>query len=166
MRNRVAAGLVVAALAVLAVLAPSVARADSSVPGAAGASPVLLTLERTACYGRCPIYKVTVLRDGTVQWEGERFVKTTGKASAKLSAATMTGLAKAFARAGFFALQDKYERYDVTDNPSAIVSFDDGTHKKTIRHYHGDTSAPKALYELEDRIDQLANTARWIGKQR
>jgi len=155
-----------AACLALAVIAPTLARADSSVPSAAGGSPVMVTLERTACYGRCPIYKVTVLRDGTVRWEGERFVKTTGKATAKLPATAMSELAKAFARAGFFALQDKYERYDVTDNPSAIVSFDDGARKKTIRHYYGDTSAPKGLYELEERIDQIAGTARWVGKQR
>lgn len=145
----------------------SVAFADSSVPTqAAGASAPWVSLERTACYGRCPIYKVTVLRDGTVLWDGERFVKTTGKATAKLSAPAITELAKAFARADVFALHDKYESYDVTDNPSAIVSFDDGKRKKTIRHYHGDSSSPKELYELEDRIDQLLGTARWIGKQR
>lgn len=147
-------------------LLSSVALADSSVPNAAGASPVMVTLERTACYGRCPVYKVSVLRDGTVSWDGERFVKTTGKATAKLPASAMSELAKAFARAGFFALHDKYESYDVTDNPSAIVSFDDGKRNKTIRHYHGDSSSPKELYELEDRIDQLLGTARWIGKQR
>jgi hypothetical protein len=147
-------------------LLSSIAFADSSVPNAAGASPVMVTFERTACYGRCPIYRVTVLRDGTVLWEGERFVKTTGKATAKVPPSAMSELAKAFARADFFALHDKYESYDVTDNPSAIVSFDDGKRKKTIRHYHGDSSSPKELYQLEDEIDRIVGTARWIGKQR
>jgi len=142
----------------------SVALADSSVPSTGGASAPTVSLERTACYGRCPIYKVTVLRDGTVLWEGERFVKTTGKASAKLPAAALAQLADAFRTAGFFALQDKYERYDITDHPSAIVTFDDGKRKKTVHHYHGDTSAPKQLYELEDAIDRIAGTAKWIGR--
>ncbi|HEX9102083.1 MAG TPA: DUF6438 domain-containing protein [Polyangia bacterium] len=146
--------------------AASLALADSSVPAQTGASPVSLSLERTACYGRCPIYKVTVLRDGTVLWEGERFVKVTGKATAKLPAAAIAELARAFARADFFALHDKYDRYDVTDHPSAVVSFDDGKRKKSIHHYHGDRSAPQALSELEDRIDELVGTARWIGKER
>ena len=148
------------------VLLSSVALADSSVPNAGGASAVMVTLERTACFGRCPIYKVTVLRDGTVLWEGERFVKTTGKATARLPVAVMADLAKAFARADFFALADKYDRYDVTDNPSAIVGFDDGKRKKSIHHYYGDSSAPKALYELEDAVDRLVGTAKWVGKQR
>ena len=145
-------------------LAASLAHADSSVPEKGAVAPVLASLQRSACYGRCPIYKVTVLRDGTVLWEGERFVKVTGKATAKLSAAALADLAKAFARADFFALQDKYESYDVTDHPSAITIFDDGKRKKTIRHYHGDRSAPKVLDELEERIDEVVGAARWIGR--
>ena len=143
----------------------SVALGDSSVPKEGGASTPMVSLERTACYGRCPIYKVTVLRDGTVLWEGERFVKTAGKATAKLSAAAVAELAKAFAKADFFALHDKYDSYDVTDHPSAIVMFDDGKRKKTVHHYHGDRSAPKALYELEEAIDYGIGTQRWIGRE-
>ena len=153
-------------LAALLVLS-SVAFADSSVPNqAGGASAPWVSLERTACYGRCPIYKVTVLRDGTVLWEGERFVKVTGKATAKLSAESLLALGQELKLADVFALRDKYESYDVTDNPSAIVSVDDGKRKKTIHHYHGDASSPKALYELEDKIDRIVGSARWIGKQR
>jgi hypothetical protein len=144
----------------------SVALADSSVPKEGGASAPMVTLERTACYGRCPIYKVTVLRDGTVLWEGERFVKTVGKATAKLPAAAQAQLADAFKAADFFALQDKYERYDITDHPSAIVSLDDGKRRKTVRHYHGDSSAPKALYALEDSLDRIIGTSKWIGRER
>ena len=157
MRNLVAACLVLAA---------SIAQADSSVPQPGSASALLASLERTACYGRCPIYTVTVLRDGTVLWEGRRFVKVTGKATAKLPAATVTALADAFKKAGFFAFADRYERYDITDHPSALTSYSDGTRNKTVHHYHGDQSAPAALDELERRIDELVGTARWIGKER
>jgi uncharacterized protein DUF6438 len=143
----------------------SVALADSSVPNAGGASAPVVSLERTACYGRCPIYKVTVLRDGTVLWEGERFVKTVGKATAKLPPAALAQLADAFKTADFFALHDKYESYDVTDHPSAVTTFDDGKRKKTVRHYHGDRSAPKAVYELEDAVDRIVGTAKWIGRE-
>ena len=126
----------------------------------------MVSLERTACYGRCPIYKVTVLRDGTVLWEGERFVKTTGKATAKLPAATVAQLADAFKAADFFALRDKYDNREMTDQPSAIVHFDDGKRKKSVEHYYGDGSAPKALTVLEERIDALIGTARWTGRDK
>ena len=39
---------------------------------------LVITLERTACFGTCPIYKLTVYGDGRVEYEGERFVTVTG----------------------------------------------------------------------------------------
>jgi hypothetical protein len=165
MRVLAAAAIVVAALSGL--LAPAIALADSSVPkSAGGASLVMASLERTACYGRCPIYTVTVLRDGTVTWQGRRFVKVVGSATAKLPARTVAALAAAFRRADFFALADRYDHRDVTDNPSAITTFSDGTRTKKIDHYYGDESAPAALRELEARVDELAGTARWVGQVR
>jgi hypothetical protein len=154
---RILAAFVVMASATLAL-------ADSTVPEPSSGASVMLSLERTACFGRCPIYTVTVLRDGTVRWEGKQFVKVSGKATAKLSAATLAALADAFKRAGYFALADQYENHDMTDGPTAIMSYADGAKKKTIRHYHGDSSAPQKLSQLESRIDELVGTVRWIGR--
>jgi len=97
---------------------------------------------------------------------GERFVKKTGKATAKLSPATMAQLADAFKAADFFALRDKYDNREMTDQPSAIVRFDDGKRKKSVEHYYGDGSAPKALSVLEERLDALIGTSRWIGRDK
>jgi hypothetical protein len=153
-------------VAAVVLAAATLAFADSSVPEAPSGSSVMLSLERTACYGRCPIYKVTVLRDGTVRWEGVEFVKVTGKATAKLPAATLAALADAFKRADYFALADDYTHRDMTDHPSAVLSYADGGKKKAIRHYHGDHSAPAQLSELESRVDELVGTAKWIGRER
>jgi uncharacterized protein DUF6438 len=138
------------------------ARADSTVPQP-GAGKPMASLQRTACYGTCPIYKVTVFSDGTLKYEGERFVKKIGAATAKLSPAEVEALARAFQQADFFALADKYEKYEMTDAPSAITSFDDGKKQKTVSHYHGDRSAPAALRTLEDRIDAIVHIERFIG---
>ena len=37
---------------------------------AAAAAPVI-TLERTACFGRCPMYKVKIFADGKVVYRGQ-----------------------------------------------------------------------------------------------
>lgn len=124
---------------------------------------VLATLERTACYGTCPIYKVTVYRDGAIEWAGEKFVKVVGAASGHATAAQLQKLRDAFARADYAALRDKYESYDVTDNPSAITSFSDGGRVKTVSHYYGDTHVPESLGQLETAIDEILETTRWVG---
>lgn len=132
-------------------------------------APVLASLARTACFGHCPIYQVTVRTDGTVEYDGERFVKVVGHRTAKVDAQALQALRAAFTDAHFLSLQGEFDCYDVTDNPSAIVTYRSGEKERTIRHYHGCRKAPPALRVLEDRIDALLHTDRWIsgaGKQK
>ena len=63
------------------------------------------------------------------------------------------------ANTGWDAFETDYTHRDVTDKPSAIIGFED----KTVRHYHGDHSAPEALTKLEDRFDQIVDIQQWIG---
>ena len=37
-----------------------------------------VTLERTPCFGYCPSYKVTLKSDGTIIYEGKKFVQMMG----------------------------------------------------------------------------------------
>ncbi len=140
--------------------APPTPTPDAGVPEKpALESPVLASLERTACFGFCPVYTVTVHADGSVDYHGERFVVTQGDASGQLTAEQMTALRRAFADAGWDGFETDYTHRDVTDNPSAIIRFED----KTVSHYHGDHSAPEALTKLEDRFDQIVDVEQWIG---
>ena len=124
---------------------------------------VLASLERTACYGTCPVYKLTIHADGRVDYRGEHFVKRKGDATGRLTPAQLGALRNSFARADYVRLADSYEHASVTDAPSAITSFTDGAIAKTVRHYLGDDEAPAQLKKLEDQIDQIAGIAQWIG---
>ncbi|HEY1551146.1 MAG TPA: DUF6438 domain-containing protein [Kofleriaceae bacterium] len=158
------AALVLACLAILMSLS---SRADgaplSNAAPPAKADAVIASLERTACYGYCPIYKVSIHADGRVEYHGEHFVKRKGDATGQLSATQLGALRGAFVRASFFELADRYEHESMTDAPSAVVAFSDGGRTKTIRHYHGDDTAPASLDTLEERIDALVDVEQWIG---
>jgi hypothetical protein len=124
---------------------------------------ILASLERTACYGYCPIYKVSIHADGRVDYHGEHFVKRKGDATGQLTATQLASLRDAFAHADYFKLADKYEDESMTDAPSAVTSFTDGGRTKTISHYHGDMHAPATLGELEGKIDNVIGIEKWIG---
>lgn len=125
--------------------------------------PLVASLERGPCYGFCPVYKVSVREDGSVQYQGENFVKVTGPAEAKLDAAAVARLKQAFAKARFASFANAYETRTITDSPTAVVSFGDGKSAKVVRHYRGDHNAPPALTRLEDEIDAIVNIQQWIG---
>ena len=158
--DRRVAVLVLLAAGFSSLASPRTRRAD-----AGSAAPILATLERTACYGICPSYEVTVRTDGTVEYEGRRFVKVRGHQLGKLNPRQLAELRAAFSDAKFFALEDRFACYEATDNPSAIVTFRSGDKVRTLRHYYGCLSAPKTMATLERKIDEIAGTEKWVGTQ-
>lgn len=126
--------------------------------------PVVIYLERTACYGTCPIYRVEIRGDGRVTYTGERFVAVTGVRTRRISAAAVARLVDQFRAANFYALQDSY-RGGVTDMPSAITTLRIGRHNKRVEDYAGQmVGMPPAVSDLELAIDRVAGTGEWIGR--
>ena len=137
-------------------------------------SSATLSLERTACYGTCPVYTVTLHGDGTVEWKGISHVDTVGAATAKLDPSAVQGLFDLAATSCFFAMRDTYE-LPITDHDWANTTIRAGNRIKTIRHYQatpesagmdappGVCLAPEVLFEIEKRIDDVTGTAKWIG---
>ena len=132
---------------------------DSTAP----ARDVRITLERTPCFGRCPIYRVEIDGSGRVVFEGRGFVKESGRHEGTVSASEVQALARELENAGFFGLRTHYPP-DKTDHAGVItsVTIDGRTHR--IEHNLGSDSAPSVLSDLERRIDEVAGTARWIGE--
>lgn len=124
----------------------------------------IATIERTACFGWCPIYKVTVYRDGAVEYDGERFVKTTGRATGTLGPDQIAALDELFRSHHYLELHNAYEEYRVTDMPSVYTSYTPpGQAAKRVKHYLGDRSAPHDLTEVEDGVDRIVHIEQWIG---
>jgi hypothetical protein len=134
----------------------------------AAAVPVI-TLERGACFGTCPVYKLSIFADGRVEYEGKEFVKREGKATGRITPAALKELLREFEKIDYLKLDDSYEVGSKncpegwTDDSSAITSLDREGKKKTIRHYHGcrGLAILDQLTALENKIDQVVNTKRW-----
>jgi hypothetical protein len=136
----------------------------------AASDETIITLERTRCYGPCPVYKVTLKGDGTVTFEGKMIVKSVGTFTSYIDPEEVRRLVEEFKKVDYFSLQDKYTgRKDGclewwTDNPSAITSIKVDGKEKSITHYYGCRGIKilDALTELEAEIDKAAQTERWI----
>ncbi|MCK5646858.1 MAG: hypothetical protein KAH97_08760, partial [Anaerolineales bacterium] len=85
-------------------------------------SEFVISLERTACFGHCPIYKVTLDSDGKVTYYGEMFVAVEGIQYSTLEQEDLQSLVREFERIDFFSLEDQYTDMGATDLPSAITT--------------------------------------------
>ncbi|MBD2019873.1 hypothetical protein H6F43_06680 [Leptolyngbya sp. FACHB-36] len=148
-------------LSFLAAAAPASPQSELNQPQRSS-TQVALTLERTACFGFCPMYKVTVYGNGKVVYEGRRFVKVTGTRTTTISRAAVRKLVAEFQKINYFKLQDQYTGGH-TDAPSAITSLTMGRKQKTVNHYLPSPDAPTQLTELENKIDAVVNSKQWIG---
>jgi Domain of unknown function (DUF6438) len=121
-----------------------------------------VTLERTPCHGPCPVYRVTVLGTGEVEYFGEAHVARPGAHRWRISPRRLDRLAEAFERARYSRLEDSYTNHEFTDAPGCLTSveYEDGS-SRSIDHYYGDPSAPAALTELEDEIDRIVGVERY-----
>ncbi|HEX8265547.1 MAG TPA: DUF6438 domain-containing protein [Pyrinomonadaceae bacterium] len=127
-------------------------------------SEVLITIERGACYGTCPIYSAQISGDGTVVYSGVDNVKFKGKKRFKIPKAKVQELVKAFESINYFSLKDKYETDEngmrIADLPPVTTSISlKGKTKKVIHNY----GALKELRELENKIDEAAGLKKFVS---
>ena len=127
----------------------------------------VITLERTACFGTCPVYQLTIYGDGKVVYEGKAFVTVTGRHTAQISPEQVQQLVKAFETANFFSLENQYV-VGATDLPGAWTSISSSGQSKRVWRYGSIdnpelNNAPRSLTELETQIDKIVNSQQWIG---
>lgn len=144
--------------------------ADSEIP-----KDLTITLERTGCYAAanaCPTYKLTVKADGAVVFEGKDVTQVKGKVEDKISIEKVKQLAAEFQKADYFNLENSYDDKNcpstTTDRPNANTSIQINGKQKTIHHYLGCKGKdaeifPARLTELENKIDEVVETKRWVG---
>ncbi|WPZ05312.1 DUF6438 domain-containing protein [Blastomonas marina] len=141
---------------------------------------LVISLQRTACFGSCPDYQVTITGDGRVVFQTtpyldrddvanvhrafstESSVRVPGTHQTTIEPEVIDRLLVQFEQARFFALRDEY-RAEVTDNPTYVVTIETGNGKKSVVDYVGrKVGMPEAVTALQDAIDAAAGTDRWI----
>ncbi len=138
-----------------------------------------ITLQRSACYGSCPDYSVTIHGEGRVVFSTNNEptdpvsgvhrsqapssgVLVPGRHEDWIDRAAVDSLLAKFRKARFFSLRNEY-RADITDNPTYVLTVETGNTKKTIVDYAGEEAKmPVAVTQLENEVDLVARTARWV----
>jgi hypothetical protein len=129
---------------------------------------VVIKLERTSCFGECPVYSVSIDAKGNVTYEGTKFVRVEGRQTDRIPVSRVAALLETADRIRFFELNDRYRTIRnpdgtetmVTDLPTTIVTIIRAGRSRRVEDYIG---APASLKELEQQIDDAARTTRWIG---
>ena len=119
---------------------------------AAQPSITTLRMDRTACFGKCPIYYVEIQSNGMTSFHGIRFTEHDGIWQKQLSPADCQKLMRRFEAAKVDTCADSYEAM-VTDLPSInyVFRYANGTAKNIQNASYG----PQFLNTLAREVDAL-----------
>ncbi len=142
----------------------------SAQPAPAAADSI--ALERGACFGSCPTYRVVIDARGRIAFASQGR-DTTTRATADGATGAVDALARRAAAAGFFELPDEIMadralcRDRATDMPTVTVTVYRAAGAKRVVDYHGCAPEPAAeprvqrLRALEAAVDSAAGSSRW-----
>ncbi len=109
-------------------------------------------LKTGACFGYCPVFRLTVRNNGWVDYEGLLFAERQGSDSFQLTKAELGRLRTKVKQVDLWQYPD-HIKSDVMDAPSATLSvFKAGTVKSVL----GSIDRPAPLLELEDLLKDMA----------
>jgi len=123
-----------------------------------------IKLQRTMCFGTCPVYSVTVDKEGNVNYYGEMFVYKSGEHHWKILKKKVKQLNDLIDEFGFKSFI--YEPGDefITDCPSCIttVKYSNGETKE-IDHYYGHVLIDDSLTAFKKKIERIIGTKRYVN---
>lgn len=130
---------------------------EVQVPTKQSDSNVLISLEKGACFGRCPIYKMHINQDGSMEIEGKRFVDFIGPHTANLSPEALQNLNAQIKEMAWSTYPEKHPT-QISDLPSSKISYWESGNKTTTEWSHG---APEELDNLALSLHDIAMNTSW-----
>ena len=123
-----------------------------------GTPEVTIQLEKTGCFGTCPVYIMSIYSDRSVLFEGKANTLIEGTQRDTLSHEKYDQIVSMFENEKFADLDTAYIEA-IVDAPFTYLSFrQKGNLKKVaVRGY-----APDSFKKLVDRMEGIAQDARWL----
>lgn len=147
--------------------------ATMAAPALAVDPTVRITIEKTACYGRCPAYTLIVYPDDRYEWQGRFSVAVAGGTHGRLPAGTFAAVAARIASVRFEEFAHRYSLPDEcdewwTDNPSTRIAVATAHGEKSVDHYHGCRGFDREveLRALEHSLDRWLHVREIDGTDR
>jgi hypothetical protein len=119
-------------------------------------TPVLY-IEKSACYGECPVYKVEIFASGKMVFQALANTKMKGRFCANIDKKELSNLIDSFNQQNYFSFNGVYFSRAM-DLPTTTTGFNYGGKQKRVRDYD---KAPPELKMLEKMLENLVDSTTW-----
>ena len=115
--------------------------------------------QKTACFGKCPVYQVKFYSDGKVTWYGQMNVERKGWYETKVDKTVLTDIRDKAHAAKYWDFSGEYPTgQKVADLPSTVTFIRAGDTQKTVVNTH---QAPPELEAFEEYLEGIINGLDW-----
>lgn len=129
-----------------------------------------LAIERSACKGSCPVYRVDVDEEGHVVYEGTEHVAVVGRREEQLPPERVATIAQRLVDAGMLTVDapsvDQCDRPTETCHPTITVELLYQGRYRRLRVDRGNPCVEPTFFALADRVDRELQTERWVEPKR
>lgn len=118
-------------------------------------------LERSPCFGDCPVYTALIHVSGLIEYQGRMYVERLGEHRGRVNLYDFQRLAQFIAGTRFWQMESYYDFRNavVTDCAGACVLVATPTRRKLVSNYAD--AGPPELWAIAGLIDLLMHRAEW-----
>lgn len=118
---------------------------------------IILSLNRGPCFGKCPVYDLTLYNNGYMLYNAKRFVKEEGLFARNLSAEELEVITNKLKASDWMSMDNKYKS-DITDLPYiTMVHTQDG-----VSHsIGGREERPLPVKEVQYAVEKHVDSPGW-----
>lgn len=123
----------------------------------------LVIMSKGACFGRCPIYEITVYKSGIATFKGERFTEKLGLWIRQLSDTEMRNLNEQLQETNLWQYPSFYSSR-LSDAPQiTITQFEEDASKSVT----GKENRPPSVMELQEFLERMAESSddKWVVRE-
>ncbi len=124
-------------------------------------SNIFFSLEKTPCYGECPVYKFVIYQNGTAKYNGKQFVEKAGEFRSENVQKEKKAIADFAKKINYFELAGKYpkDKKAPSDFSQTITYL--STQKKSHKVVNKGMGAPAKLKKFESYTDSILKQVDW-----
>ena len=134
--------------------------ADSSPTSPNSANEVVVSIRKTPCFGRCPVFEMRVYANGRAVYNGQRFVERMGVYEAEVPSSALDELYRRIEQTRFSGFSNQYPANGrrIPDMPSTITYVNTLSVEKKISNNH---DAPADLLDFEAFLLEWLEGLSW-----
>lgn len=121
---------------------------------------VNVSMEKRACFGKCPVYSASFYSNGRVVYEGKAYVEMLGMYESFITKKQLNDIISQAERIDYFRLASYYPTYGQTidELPATLTSVELSYKENSVENIH---HSPVKLQRFERMLEELLLELNW-----